>query len=890
MVKAAKWMLVFAIAFLRPSSGAALQVTAMEDMTLDSVVSGGCPAWDPSFSIHPIGYGLFALPGRVNRALFHFDLASAGVPPGAQVTSAKLRIYIQDNPGFQFDLAARRVTETRWTEAGAGWNYCDCYAAVPWATPGGDVTQVDEVIVPISGIGYRVMEVDALAQAAIDDEEGQLHVMLSAASESGPQHWVTIGSRENPDPRIVPTLDIEWAPLEVLPTKDKHISSAFGDCSAVIGGTNSTLNLGMSVDKVSQIMRPLLHFDLPAAGVPAGAVVSNATLKMYVNSVIGEPPVKFTANRMLNTGWSEATAGWVYSKCDGATPWSNPYFTTINASEQVDVTEASGSNEATHPTVNVTSLVQDSVSQQGGQVHMALVADTDGQTLHAVIASKDQALKPRPVLKVSFCGDGSQQPSEECDDGNTQDGDGCSAQCLVELPEGCQWVSEIEYFNAVAENETFEWLFAAASGDLGFDSVLRNTVRCQRVPPLTYYYGILDHPVTGETAALVAIQVENYLSEWPTDFTPIRPAPGFEALLMRPVGLDVLAIDSLPFTFHYTVDSTGEVNLEILDRSGQLVSEGDGGAAGSGPPAYSPFVDRLPTCDERNAEHRQCFARETNLWDLADCAITIVCVIETIRAGGNPLAFCGALEMVPGWGVGDCLNLAGAPYACGHSSPKGKRCRRSDCAAGTCRPNSGVLFSATQPYVCDVPLLAQSECDTEGCEQCDGTGACVAQCQDDCDVCEGGMCTPLKDSMKVVGVTGLNGQKISFANNAPCNPQPGCNMHASLSMQWRTCSGSASLENSGKCGYFTAVGTTGPPLCGVHHGEGICNDVDGFLRVLQDVRECAEARGWPFTPEIEDRLDFAPNSPAWSGSLEIWFISDQDRTECDCNPPPTPMP
>ena len=37
-----------------------------------------------------------------------------------------------------------------------------------------------------------------------------------------------------------------------------------------------------------------------------------------------------------------------------------------------------------------------------------------------------------------FCGDGILQPElgEECDDGNNVDGDGCSAECLVEVPEG----------------------------------------------------------------------------------------------------------------------------------------------------------------------------------------------------------------------------------------------------------------------------------------------------------------------------------------------------------------------------------------------------------------------------------------------------------------------
>jgi cysteine-rich repeat protein len=37
----------------------------------------------------------------------------------------------------------------------------------------------------------------------------------------------------------------------------------------------------------------------------------------------------------------------------------------------------------------------------------------------------------------AVCGDGVHAPIEQCDDGNTTDGDGCSSACLVEIPPGC---------------------------------------------------------------------------------------------------------------------------------------------------------------------------------------------------------------------------------------------------------------------------------------------------------------------------------------------------------------------------------------------------------------------------------------------------------------------
>ncbi|MDI3287342.1 DUF4215 domain-containing protein [Polyangium sp. 15x6] len=63
-------------------------------------------------------------------------------------------------------------------------------------------------------------------------------------------------------------------------------------------------------------------------------------------------------------------------------------------------------------------------------------------------------------VQLSACGDGAQGPGEECDDGNTVGGDGCSAQCKQELP---------------AENEPNDTA-ALASGPYAPNVVLRGAV------------------------------------------------------------------------------------------------------------------------------------------------------------------------------------------------------------------------------------------------------------------------------------------------------------------------------------------------------------------------------------------------------------------------------
>jgi cysteine-rich repeat protein len=58
-----------------------------------------------------------------------------------------------------------------------------------------------------------------------------------------------------------------------------------------------------------------------------------------------------------------------------------------------------------------------------------------GETVHFAVAG---SIGGRELGKVTLnamplhCGDGLQARSEECDDGNVTDGDGCSAACLLE--------------------------------------------------------------------------------------------------------------------------------------------------------------------------------------------------------------------------------------------------------------------------------------------------------------------------------------------------------------------------------------------------------------------------------------------------------------------------
>ncbi len=56
-------------------------------------------------------------------------------------------------------------------------------------------------------------------------------------------------------------------------------------------------------------------------------------------------------------------------------------------------------------------------------------------TLRNIMGVESASAAPR--VRGGFCGDGLPGPAEQCDDGNTTSGDGCSADCLVETPFNC---------------------------------------------------------------------------------------------------------------------------------------------------------------------------------------------------------------------------------------------------------------------------------------------------------------------------------------------------------------------------------------------------------------------------------------------------------------------
>lgn len=73
-------------------------------------------------------------------------------------------------------------------------------------------------------------------------------------------------------------------------------------------------------------------------------------------------------------------------------------------------------------------------SQRAGENVLDSDAKTGGTGEIGSIGTCTEGCEPATTAAAPVCGDGSRAITEQCDDGNTLSGDGCSATCQLELP------------------------------------------------------------------------------------------------------------------------------------------------------------------------------------------------------------------------------------------------------------------------------------------------------------------------------------------------------------------------------------------------------------------------------------------------------------------------
>ncbi|MBL0340620.1 MAG: DNRLRE domain-containing protein [Bacteroidetes bacterium] len=139
-------------------------------------------------------------------------------------------------------------------------------------------------------------------------------------------------------------------------------------------------------------IRSLIQFDLSA--IPAGAVITNATLSLYYNSDNQEGNhfssffyKNTTLINRVTSAWDEQTVTWN----------NQPSITTLN---QVTLSASSSSTQS-YPNINVTGLVQDMVSNPSQSFGFRLKMKSENHFRKLLFASSDHsnaALRPKLVI------------------------------------------------------------------------------------------------------------------------------------------------------------------------------------------------------------------------------------------------------------------------------------------------------------------------------------------------------------------------------------------------------------------------------------------------------------------------------------------------------------
>jgi hypothetical protein len=176
-----------------------------------------------------------------------------------------------------------------------------------------------------------------------------------------------------------------------LTGKDSYIyqGSATGNY-----GNKTTLRAGGEMDK---IYHGLLQYDL--SGIPAGATITNARLKLYMSGASGEP-LNISVHRVTSE-WDESAASWKNRK-DGV-PWESAGGDFRELAENTSIAIAA---EGGWYNWDATSLVQDWV--RGGVPNYGMLLKGNNESTydhyHRSFYTSDYTSKVyyRPVLEVSY--------------------------------------------------------------------------------------------------------------------------------------------------------------------------------------------------------------------------------------------------------------------------------------------------------------------------------------------------------------------------------------------------------------------------------------------------------------------------------------------------------
>lgn len=416
------------------------------------------------------------------------------------------------------------------------------------------------------------------------------------------------------------------------------------------------------------------------------------------------------------------------------------------------------------------------------------------------------------------CGNGLIESPEECDDENTEAGDGCSTACRIEAPAGCDAITVPTYVTAVATDPSYDIVSRIARDD-GYVSPPLYPVRCTRGGTTSYAALLvpLNPSSREETNGAILLTVPD-------------PESSFGTRLFR-------------MTSDSRMHASAAVETMIGDAVADIVVvphyvETNDPRLGNPPPlAYlglHPDPCDLPTCKFAYDQHLDCVTAHRD-----GCGLCLLGAISCDQLTGKHwlarfLCFVAGPSLID---CGDCMRLLTTD--CGQG-PAGRSCQSINCRSGVCK-------------VVKLPRRFQFQPDgyvytAVGCLET-GPSTCGV-----CETCEPGLCCVdvrnQPDRAVRAQVSRDEGYDLPgscWANwGPPCGPNiPSCDIVWDVQVDYRTCSGGPALP-WGFCGATQRYWRY--QTCGMGCGSGLCDPDLVRAEAWAKIPACEDERGWDHMP------------------------------------------
>ena len=342
--------------------------------------------------------------GGETVALVQFDLSS--IPAGSDIRSAQFSLWHLTGGGDT--VSAFRVT-TPWTEgtgvsaSGANWTTYDGVRS--WATAGGDYDPASGVTIVLPGNNTWATW-DLTAQTAAWNAGTQPNYGFALVVSSGTDSFVSGDDTSNPtlQPKLTVTFlpPCGWVPPPTSVTLPASQDTWIDETGS--GTTNYGGSLSFTVTNAAKRGRGLVRFDL--SSVPAGTVLTNATLRLYVGSVTTPSNSILTVNRVADP-WVEGTKngsgiadGATWKNRDVTNNWSAGFGIYWGFSSGAPTSTSAISSSFTSGWVewNVTALAQQWLGSPG----LNYGAGVQINTSSAVLFNSREAAANQPQLVLTF--------------------------------------------------------------------------------------------------------------------------------------------------------------------------------------------------------------------------------------------------------------------------------------------------------------------------------------------------------------------------------------------------------------------------------------------------------------------------------------------------------